>query len=145
MAYAASDLEARAFTANLHAGHPAAQDHNQGHSSPSTFASGLPTGLRLETPRSAGFRFDPHSRDGTTLTLAYLPAAFALQPAAAEPAAIRFLFMPPTGDAGRSQHRARKTLSAFLVHHQEIRRCEDATTAQGLRSFPLAQDSQAPS
>jgi hypothetical protein len=91
MAYAASDLEARAFTANLRAGHPAVQDQDQRFPSTSS-----PTGLRLEIPRSAGFRFDHHSRDGATLTLAYLPAAFALQPAAAEPAAIRFLFMPPT-------------------------------------------------
>jgi hypothetical protein len=91
MAYAASDLEARAFTANLRAGHPAVQDQAQ--RSPSTAS---PTALRLEVPRSAGFRFDPHSRDGATLTLAYLPAAFTLQPATAEPAAIRFLFMPPT-------------------------------------------------
>jgi hypothetical protein len=86
LAYAATDAESRAFTANLRTGRPAAED---GGSTPR---------LRFEIPRSAGFRFEAHSRAGATLTLSYQPAAFSYQPAAApaEAGAIRFLFMPPT-------------------------------------------------
>jgi hypothetical protein len=83
LAYAATDQEARAFTANLRTGRPAV--HQQ---------RGI-SSLRIEIPRSAGFRYETFSLDGGSLTFAYLPWAFSLQPAA-ESGAIRFLCMPPT-------------------------------------------------
>jgi hypothetical protein len=84
LAYAASEQESRAFSANLRAGRAAAEDANRG------------CRLKFEIPRSAGFRFDTHTRDGATLTVAYLPPVFALQPGTGGEDAIRFLFMPPT-------------------------------------------------
>ncbi len=84
LAYAATDQQARAFTANLRAGRPAIHDER-----------GIGT-LRIEIPRSAGFRYETFASDGGTLTFAYLPGAFSQQPAAAEQDAIRFLCMPPT-------------------------------------------------
>jgi hypothetical protein len=92
LAYAATEAESRAFTANLRTGRPAAEE---GPFTPR---------LRLEIPRSAAtaFRFETHSRAGAALTVAYLPSAVSYQPASAAVAApaeaslIRFLFMPPT-------------------------------------------------
>jgi hypothetical protein len=84
LAYAASEQESRAFTANLRAGLAAVEDGSQAYK------------LRFEIPRSAGFRFDAYTREGGTLTLAYLPAAFSLQPSTCEQDMIRFLFMPPS-------------------------------------------------
>jgi hypothetical protein len=86
LAYAATDQESRAFTANLRSGRPAIEEGSHSFK------------LKFEIPRSAAFRFDTHSHEGATLTLAYLPSAFALQPGtdAAEPGAIKFLCIPPT-------------------------------------------------
>lgn len=84
VAYAASDLQARAFTANLRAGRPARSTNSR------------PGRLRFEIPRSAGFRFETHSADGATLTLAYQPTVFAMQPGGLEDGRLRFLAMPPT-------------------------------------------------
>jgi hypothetical protein len=83
MAYAATEQESRAFTANLRSGRPAVDDTDR------------PTKLRFEIPRSAGFQFDTHSQDGGTLTVAYLRWAFALQPADSTHELMRFLCMPP--------------------------------------------------
>jgi hypothetical protein len=84
VAYAASDLQARAFTANLRAGRPARSTDRR------------PDRLRFEIPRSAGFRFETHSADGATLTLAYQPTVFAMQPGGLEDGRLRFIAMPPT-------------------------------------------------
>lgn len=84
LAYAATEHESRAFTANLRAGRAAVEEGSHSYR------------VRFEIPRSAGFRFETYSRDGGTLTIAYLPSAFALQPGTAEQDAIKFLFMPPT-------------------------------------------------
>src|ERR1700728_3785296 len=65
VAYAASDLQARVFTANLRAGRPARSSDSRSDR------------LRFEIPRSAGFRFDTHSTGGATLTLAYQPTVLA--------------------------------------------------------------------
>jgi hypothetical protein len=71
LAYAATEQEARAVTANLRTGRPIVEDTRSS------------SRLRLELPRSAGFQLETHSRDGGTLTLAYLRSAFALQPSIA--------------------------------------------------------------
>jgi hypothetical protein len=85
MAYASTDQESRAFTANLQTGRAAVPDPNRSSCR-----------HRFEIPRSAGFRFENHTRGGGTLTLAYLPSVVALQPGAVEEQQIRFLFLPPT-------------------------------------------------
>ncbi len=84
MVYAATDQASRAFSANLRCGRPALVDGN----------SSLTT--RFEVPRSAGFRYDTVSRDGATLTLAYLPSVFSFQPATSDVDEISFLCLPPT-------------------------------------------------
>lgn len=68
MAYAGTDQGSRAFSANLRGGRPATVETR----------SSLTT--RFEIPRSAGFRYETFSREGATLTLAYLPSVFSLQP-----------------------------------------------------------------
>jgi hypothetical protein len=107
LAYAATDQESRAFTANLRAGRPAVEEGSHSFK------------LKFEIPRSAAFRFDTHSQDGGTLTLAYLPSAFALQPGTdtAEPGAIKFLCMPPTWWVDREA----ATLSDHHLHALEAR------------------------
>jgi hypothetical protein len=82
LAYAATEQEARAFTANLRLGHPAI-DARSGRS------------FRIEIPRSASFRFETVPAAGGTLTFAYRPSAFALQPQTADAPRLRFLCMPP--------------------------------------------------
>lgn len=81
MAYAGTDQGSRAFSANLRAGRTAAAQGG---------------GLRVEIPRSAGFRYETYSREGATLTLAYLPAVFGFQPLTANAEDITFLCLPPT-------------------------------------------------
>ncbi len=88
VAYTATEQAARAFTANLRTGRPAVTDADADRSSSSR--------LRFELPRSAGFQFDTWSRDGATLTLAYLRSVFALHPSVFEQQRIEFLYMPPT-------------------------------------------------
>lgn len=85
MAYAATEQASRAFTANLRTGRPAVEEA----------VAPARIKLRFEIPRSSGFQFETHSRDGATLTLAYLRAAFALQPGVLDDERIQFLFMPP--------------------------------------------------
>lgn len=84
LAYAATDQEARAFTANIRTGRPAVQERS---------GSG---GDRWEIPRSAGFRFETFSSEGATLTLGFLPSIFALQPGTVDQTRIEFISMPPT-------------------------------------------------
>lgn len=84
IAYAGTDQGSRAFSANLRCGRPAAVTGN----------SSLTT--RFEVPRSAGFRYDTVSREGATLTLAYLPSVFSFQPATSDSEEIAFLCLPPT-------------------------------------------------
>ncbi len=84
LAYAATDEQSRAFTANLRSGRPAIHDQR-----------GIGN-FRVEIPRSAGFRYETFSCDGGTLTFAYLPGAFSQLPATAEHGTLRFLCMPPT-------------------------------------------------
>jgi hypothetical protein len=81
MAYAGTDQGSRAFSANLRGGRRAATENNS---------------LRFEVPRSAGFRYETFSREGATLTLAYLPSVFSFQPATSETEDIAFLCLPPT-------------------------------------------------
>lgn len=81
MAYAGTDQGSRAFSANLRAGRTAVAQGG---------------GLRFEIPRSAGFRYETFSREGATLTLAYLPAVFGLQPLTPNGGDITFLCLPPT-------------------------------------------------
>jgi hypothetical protein len=88
LAYAATDLASRAFTANLRAGRTAREtapdDRNRNR-------------LRLALPRNAVFRYDTHTVDGTTLTLAYQPFVFALDPNPQDdPRTVRFVAMPTT-------------------------------------------------
>jgi hypothetical protein len=80
-AYAGSGSAARSFTANLQAGRVAAEA-----------SSGS---LRFEIPRSAGFRYEAHSRGDGTLMLVYLPHVFSMQPGTTEVGWISFLAMPP--------------------------------------------------
>jgi hypothetical protein len=82
LTYAATELETRAFTANLRAGLPAVHTRT-GRS------------FRIEIPRSAGFRYETVPAARGTLTHAYRPSAFALQPQTADASALRFLCMPP--------------------------------------------------
>jgi hypothetical protein len=82
--YAGTDQASRAFSANLRCGRPAV----------AAGTSSLTT--RFEVPRSAGFRYDTVSREGATLTLAYLPSVFSFQPATSETEEIAFLCLPPT-------------------------------------------------
>jgi hypothetical protein len=84
MAYAGTDQASRAFSANLRCGRPAAVAAN----------SSLTT--RFEVPRSAGFRYETWSREGATLTLAFLPAVFGFRPQTADSGNISFLCLPPT-------------------------------------------------
>jgi hypothetical protein len=84
MAYAGTDQASRAFSANLRSGRPAVVAGN----------SHLVT--RFEVPKSAGFRFETHSRQGATLTLAYLPPVVSFQPPTADSGTIAFLCLPPT-------------------------------------------------
>jgi hypothetical protein len=128
LAYAATDQESRAFTANLRAGHSAVED--------STSTRTLR--LKFEVPRSAGFRFETHSREGGTLTLAYLPAAFALQPAATttEPGAISFLCMPPTWWVDRE--------AATLAASGLLRAAEDPREAAHAAYFVAYLDQRTP-
>jgi hypothetical protein len=84
LAYAGTDQASRAFSANLRNGRPATVVAN----------SSLTT--RFEVPRSAGFRYDTYSREGATLTLAYLPSIFSFQPATSETDEIAFVCLPPT-------------------------------------------------
>jgi len=84
IAYAGTDQASRAFSANLRAGRPAVVTGN----------SHLAT--KFEVPKSAGFRFETYSREGATLTLAYLPAVFSFQQPAADSGNISFLCLPPT-------------------------------------------------
>jgi hypothetical protein len=84
MAYAGTDQASRAFSANLRAGRPAVVTGN----------SHLVT--KFEVPKSAAFRFETYSREGATLTLAYLPAVFSFQQPAADSGNISFLCLPPT-------------------------------------------------
>jgi hypothetical protein len=81
MAYAGTDQASRAFSANLRGGRPA------------VVAGGS---VRFEIPRSAGFRYETSSRDGATLTLAFLPAVFGFRPQTADSGNISFLCLPPT-------------------------------------------------
>ncbi len=83
LAYAGTDQASRAFSANLRAGRPAV-----------VTGSNLVT--RFEVPKSAGFRFETYSREGATLTLAYLPAVFSFQQPAADSGNLSFLCLPPT-------------------------------------------------
>ncbi len=84
MAYAGTEQASRAFSANLQGGRPA--------------VVGGPSGLssRFEIPRSAGFRYETLSRQGATLTLAYLPSVFSFQPATSKTEEMAFLCLPPT-------------------------------------------------
>jgi hypothetical protein len=84
MAYAGTDQAARAFSANLRSGRPAVVAGN----------GSLVT--KFEVPRSAGFRYETFSREGATLTLAFLPSVFGLQPASTDAEDIAFLCLPPT-------------------------------------------------
>ena len=84
IAYAGTDQASRAFSANLRAGRPAVVADN----------SSLVT--KLEVPKSAGFRFETFSREGATLTLAYLPAVFSFRPTAVDSGNISFLCLAPT-------------------------------------------------
>jgi hypothetical protein len=84
LAYAGTDQASRAFSANLRSGRPAVVAGN----------SHLAT--RFEVPRSAGFRYETLSREGATLTLAYLPSVFGLQPASTDAADIAFVCLAPT-------------------------------------------------
>jgi hypothetical protein len=80
LAFAGSSSAARAFQANLQSGRVAADAG----------------GYRFEVPRSAGFRYEPASRGEGTLTLAYLPHLFSMQPATTDAGQLSFLCMPPT-------------------------------------------------
>jgi hypothetical protein len=84
MAFAGTDQASRAFSANLRSGRPAVV---AGHSHQVT---------KFEVPKSAGFRFETHSREGATLTLAYLPPIFSFQPPTADSGSLAFLCLPPT-------------------------------------------------
>jgi hypothetical protein len=84
LAYAGTDQASRAFSANLRAGRPA------------VIADRSSLVTKLEIPKSAGFRFQTFSREGATITLAYLPAVFSFRPTAADSGNISFLCLPPT-------------------------------------------------
>ena len=58
--------------------------------------AGNSSATKLEVPKSAGFRYETFSREGATLTLAYLPAVFSFQPPSADAGNIAFLCLPPT-------------------------------------------------
>ena len=83
IAYAGTDQASRAFSANLRAGRPA-------------IVAGSSLATKFEVPKSAPFRFETYSREGATLTLAYLPSVFSLQPASTDAEEIAFLCLPPT-------------------------------------------------
>ncbi|HYN19418.1 MAG TPA: hypothetical protein VE078_00540 [Thermoanaerobaculia bacterium] len=85
MAYAGTAQASRAFSANLRAGRPAVVSGN---------SSSLTT--KFELPRSAQFRYETFSHEGTALTLAYLPAIFGFQPPTADSHDIAFLCLAPT-------------------------------------------------
>jgi len=84
LAYAGTDQACRAFSANLRSGRPAVVAGN-GHQV-----------TKFEVPKSAGFRYETFSREGATLTLAYLPAVFGFQPPTADSGSLAFLCLPPT-------------------------------------------------
>jgi hypothetical protein len=104
IAYVGPDQAVRAFTANFRAGRKA--------------RSGA---LDFEIPKSSPHRFIHHRHGETTLTVAYLPEPFHLEPAVS-PAEIGFVFMPPTwwldeqAEALRSQYgeRSREIARAAL-------------------------------
>ena len=83
MAYAGTDQASRAFSANLRVGRPAV-------------VAGSSLATKFEIPKSAPFRYETFSREGATLTLAFLPSVFGLQPASTEGEDISFLCLPPT-------------------------------------------------
>lgn len=125
LAYAATDQEARAFTANLRTGRPIVEDTR----SSST--------LRFELPRSAGFQVETHTRDGGTLTLAYLRSAFALEPNILESDRIEFLCMPPSWWTAREA----ATLAEFGRDAAEVARASYFIAYLDARSpLPIAND-----
>ncbi|HEX4960939.1 MAG TPA: hypothetical protein VF173_08885 [Thermoanaerobaculia bacterium] len=83
LAFAGSTSAARAFQANLQAGHTASEP-NKG------------CGLRFEVPRSASFRYESTSKEDGTLTLVYLPSVFSLRPPTTEVDSLSFVCMPPS-------------------------------------------------
>lgn len=90
VAYAASEQEARAFTANFRAGRKAKRNP-----------------YPLEIPKSASHKWMTQKVGEATVTVAYLPELFHLDPCV-PPKDIRFLFMPPTWwlDAQEAELRA---------------------------------------
>ena len=125
LAYAATEQEARAFTANLKAGRPIVEDTKSS------------IKLRFELPRSAGFQLETHSRDGGTLTLAYLRSAFALQPSIAERDRVEFLCMPPTWWVAREA----ATLAQFGEDAADVARASYFVAYLDARSpLPIAND-----
>jgi hypothetical protein len=83
LAFAGSTSAARAFQANLQAGHTAAEPNRA-------------YGLRFEIPRSAGFRYESTTKNEGTLTLVYLPPVFSLRPPSTEVDSLSFICMPPS-------------------------------------------------
>jgi hypothetical protein len=125
LAYAATEQEARVFTANLRAGRPIVEDTKSA------------SRLRFELPRSAGFQLETHSRDGGTLTLAYLRSAFALQPSIAESDRVEFLCMPPAWWVAREA----ATLAAFGDDAADVARASYFVAYLDARSpLPIAND-----
>jgi hypothetical protein len=125
LAYAATDQEARAVTANLRAGRPIVEDTRSS------------SRLRIELPRSAGFQLETHSRDGGTLTLAYLRSAFALQPSIAEGDRVEFLCMPPAWWIAREA----ATLAEFGQDAADVARASYFIAHLDARSpLPIAND-----
>ncbi|HEV3074633.1 MAG TPA: hypothetical protein VHB47_09475 [Thermoanaerobaculia bacterium] len=125
LAYAATEQEARAFTANLRTGRPIVEDTRSS------------SKLRFELPRSAGFQLETHSRDGGTLTLAYLRPAFALQPSIAESDRVEFLCMPPAWWVAREA----VTLTAFGEDAADVARAAYFVAYLDARSpLPIAND-----
>jgi len=98
MAYAGTDQASRAFSANLRCGRPAVVAGN----------SHLAT--KFEIPRSAGFRYETFSREGATLTLAYLPPVFSFQPPTADSGSISFLCLPPSWWVEQEAQAIKKTM-----------------------------------
>ncbi len=125
LAYAATEQEARAFTANLKAGRPIVEDTRSS------------IKLRFELPRSAGFQLETHSRDGGTLTLAYLRSVFSLQPSIAEADRVEFLCMPPAWWVAREA----ATLAQFGEDAADVARASYLVAHFDARSpLPIAND-----
>ncbi|HEX4959753.1 MAG TPA: hypothetical protein VF173_02860 [Thermoanaerobaculia bacterium] len=83
LAFAGSRSAARSFEANLRFGRTATEADRS-------------NGRRFEIPRSAGFRYEPTPKGEATLTIAYLPYLFFMEPATTEQGTLSFLCMPPT-------------------------------------------------